>query len=80
MGPNQACPLQPVVRLTGTFDDVLDGIDNITASRKPGLALGLSPTPSTMVVSSSVIVTFLALPWMSSVTFSSLIPRSSEIT
>src|SRR5579872_4129448 len=40
----------------------------------------LSPEPSTMVVSSLVIETFLALPSMSSVTFSSLIPRSSLIS
>ncbi len=40
----------------------------------------LSPAPSTMVVSSLVIDTFLARPSMSMPTFSSLMPRSSEIT
>ncbi|MNE14169.1 hypothetical protein D3C80_1070320 [compost metagenome] len=39
-----------------------------------------SPEPSTMVVSSLVIWTFLALPSMSRVTVSSLMPRSSEMT
>jgi hypothetical protein len=40
----------------------------------------LSPAPSTMVVSSLVMVIFLAEPSMSMVTFSSFMPRSSEIT
>ena len=38
------------------------------------------PPPSTTVVSSLVMITFLAVPSMSRVTFSSLMPRSSEIT
>ena len=38
------------------------------------------PEPSTIVVSSFVIDTFFAVPSISKVTFSSLIPRSSEIT
>ena len=38
------------------------------------------PAPLTMVVFSLEISTFLALPSMSMVTFSSLMPRSSEIT
>src|ERR1043166_6937777 len=37
------------------------------------------PAPSTMVVSSLVMTTFLTWPSMSSVTFSSLMPRSSEM-
>src|SRR5262245_7526223 len=37
------------------------------------------PAPSTMVVSSLVIDTFFGLPSMFTVTFSSLMPRSSEI-
>ncbi len=41
---------------------------------------GFSPRPSTMVVSSLVIEIFLARPSISMVTFSSLMPRSSEIT
>jgi len=40
----------------------------------------LAPDPSTIVVSSLVMVTFLALPSMSRVTFSSLMPRSSLIS
>src|SRR6201996_8622414 len=42
--------------------------------------LAFSPRPSTRVVSSLVMVTFLARPSISMETFSSLMPRSSETT
>ena len=46
---------------------------------RPSISFFL-PAPSTMVVFSLEIVTFLARPSMASVTLSSLMPRSSEMT
>src|SRR5688572_13325783 len=46
---------------------------------RPSISV-LEPAPSTIVVFSFSIVTFLAVPSISRVTFSSLMPRSSEMT
>ena len=56
-----------------------DRVDDALNATRAAIS-ALSPAPSMMVVVSLVIEIFLALPSMSSVTFSSFMPRSSLIT
>ncbi|MDO1559138.1 pilus assembly protein TadG-related protein [Brevundimonas sp. 2R-24] len=40
-GPNRGCTLQPLVRLTTDYDDVLDAIDDMTASGNTNVPMGM---------------------------------------
>lgn len=41
LGPNQGCALQPIVRLTEDYDDILDAIDDMVATGNTNVPMGL---------------------------------------